>query len=138
MNSRVQRDSHEGSSLIRCCRAASWRLANEAVLTGTGHTQHIRWSCRRQVDCVVLVGRATHVPEGAGNSGIQRTVTVNPTGPLSWLSAPDPGDPTFEKLHGMQEVRDSIPQLHQGFNPKEALLRPFLGGPRARPGVAQD
>jgi hypothetical protein len=51
---------------------------------------------------VVLVGRATHVPQAAVTSGIWRSITVNRIGPLSWLTAPDLGDPAAEKLHGMQ------------------------------------
>src|SRR5215213_5308420 len=38
----------------------------------------------------VLVGRATHVPQAAVTSGIQRTVTVNLAGPISWSSLARP------------------------------------------------
>jgi hypothetical protein len=33
-----------------------------------------------------------------------RSVTVTPTGPLSWMTAPDLGDRKAEKVHGMQGV----------------------------------
>jgi hypothetical protein len=52
----------------------------------------------------VLAGRATHVPQAAVTSGTQRTATVTRTGSLSWLSAPDLGNRTAEKLHGMQAL----------------------------------
>jgi hypothetical protein len=48
------------------------------------------------------------VPQAAVTSGIQRTLTVNQRGPLSWLTAPDLGDSAAEKLHGMQEVKACI------------------------------
>lgn len=51
-----------------------------------------------------LAGRATRMPQAAVTSGIQRTLTVNQRGPLSWLTAPDLGDSPAEKLHGMQGV----------------------------------
>jgi hypothetical protein len=49
-------------------------------------------------------GRATRMPQAAVTSGIQRTLTVNQRGPLSWLTAPNLGDSPAEKLHGMQGV----------------------------------
>jgi hypothetical protein len=51
---------------------------------------------------VVLAGRATRVPEGAGTGGIQRSITVTPRGLLRWASAPDLDRRHDAKLHGMQ------------------------------------
>ena len=48
---------------------------------------------------IVLTGR---VPQAAVTSGIQRSVTVTPRGPLSGPSAPDQGKRSGPKLHGMQ------------------------------------
>jgi hypothetical protein len=56
---------------------------------------------------VVLAGRATHVPEGAGVSGIQRTVTVTPIEPVDWTRGSDLGWGSRPKLHGMQGVKFS-------------------------------
>ena len=53
--------------------------------------------------------RATRVPEGAGTSGIQRTVTVTPSRPVGWARVPDQGWGRRPKLHGMQGVRGSNP-----------------------------
>jgi hypothetical protein len=47
--------------------------------------------------------------QAAVTSGIQRTVTVTPRGPLSGPSAPDQGERSRPKLHGMQGVRGSNP-----------------------------
>jgi hypothetical protein len=51
---------------------------------------------------LVLADRATHVPQAAVTSGMQRTVTVTPTGPAGWVCASDLGWGRRPKLHGMQ------------------------------------
>ena len=40
---------------------------------------------------VVLADRATHVPEGAGTSGVQRTATVASRTPVGWARVLDWG-----------------------------------------------
>jgi hypothetical protein len=53
----------------------------------------------------VLTGRATHVPEAAVTSGIQRTLTVTRSKPLGWPPVPDLRWGRRPKLHGMQGVK---------------------------------
>jgi hypothetical protein len=58
---------------------------------------------------VVLAGRATHVPQAAVTSGIQRALTVTQSRPLGWAPVPDLQWGRRPKLHGMQGVRGSNP-----------------------------
>jgi hypothetical protein len=51
---------------------------------------------------VVLADRATHVPQAAVTSSIQRTVTVTPRRPVGRAHVPDLGWGRRPKLHGMQ------------------------------------
>jgi hypothetical protein len=83
----------------------AWALTNEAIVTSGGPHPPVELEPSPPgASVVVLAGRATRVPQAAGTSGIQRTVTVTPKGPLSWEPAPDLGESTGPKLHGMQEV----------------------------------
>jgi hypothetical protein len=77
---------------------------------GMGLTYARRGSRHRHVRAiVVLAGRATHVPQAAVTSGIQRTVTVTPRESLGWAHAPGLRRRGGAKLHGMQGVRGSNP-----------------------------
>jgi hypothetical protein len=53
---------------------------------------------------VVLVGRATCLPDGAGTRGRWRTTTVNKLRALTWIGAADLDRLAAAKLHSMQGV----------------------------------
>jgi hypothetical protein len=59
--------------------------------------------------------RATRVPQAAGTSGIQRSVTVTSRRPVGWAHGCDLGWGTRPKLHGMQGVRpDQLQRIPAG------------------------
>ena len=71
---------------------ALWALAHEALSRrGRASPSGPAGSHCRQVRAgLVLTGRATRVPQAAVTSSIQRTVTVNLAGPISWSSLARP------------------------------------------------
>jgi hypothetical protein len=73
---------------------------------------------------VVLAGRATRVPEGAGTSGMQRTTTVTRRKRSGSAHGSDLGWGRRPKLHGMQGVRGSNPLSSTRHN---TLRAPALG-----------
>jgi hypothetical protein len=82
-------------------------LAHEAAVTEDGLTHRSSWEpSPPRASPVVLVGRATRVPQAAGTSAIQRTLTVTSRRPVGWAHAPDLGWGSGPKLHGMQAVTD--------------------------------
>jgi hypothetical protein len=92
------------------CREPSGLLPTMQWLPRSGLTP---WPCWEPLPPrsrnVVLAGRATHVPQAAVTSGIQRTVTVTSRRPVGWVHAADLGWGSGPKLHGMQGVRGSNP-----------------------------
>jgi hypothetical protein len=57
---------------------------------------------------LVLAGRATHVPQAAVTSGMQRTVTVTWRRLFGWAHGSDLARLGTAKLHGMQGVKARI------------------------------
>ena len=80
-------------------------LTRQVAILDRPHLRRAGARRRRLRAAFVLAGRATHMPQAAVMSGIQRTTTVNRRGLPSWPLASDLGDLTAEKLHGMQVVR---------------------------------
>jgi hypothetical protein len=87
------------------------RLASEAVVTEVGpHPPAELEPSPPSVSIVVLAGHATHVPQAAVTSGMQRTVTVTQRRPLGRAHAADLVGRSA-KLHGMQGVAQDWPSL---------------------------
>ncbi len=100
------------SSLPPGCREPSGLLPTSRWTPRTGLTLRPSWEPSPPRANVVLLGnRATHVPQAAVTSGIQRTVTVSRRGPMAWAVGSDLGWGRRPKLHGMQGV-----ELCRGFS----------------------
>jgi hypothetical protein len=84
-----------------------WLLSMTRWSPGTASLYSEAETRRCQVEAASFAGRATRVPQAAVTSGIQRTATVTPTGPLRWVLAADLDRCHGEKLHGMQGVKSS-------------------------------
>jgi hypothetical protein len=85
------------------CRECFGPLPTMQWLPRTGLALRLAWEpSPPRPSHAVLAGRATHVPEAAVTSGIQRTTTVTSRRPVGWARIPDLGDFSGPKLHGMQ------------------------------------
>jgi hypothetical protein len=111
------------------CREPSGLLPTMQWLPRSGLTP---WPCWEPLPPrsrnVVLAGRATHVPQAAVTSGIQRTVTVTSRRPVGWVHAADLGWGSGPKLHGRQGVTAGIGLAV----PRPADPVPGRGGPERR------
>jgi hypothetical protein len=89
----------------RACREPFGLLPTRRSSPRTGLTLGPSWEPSPPGgSIVVLAGRATHVPQAAVISGIQRTVTVTRRGLVVWTPAHDLGWRSGPNLHGMQGV----------------------------------
>jgi hypothetical protein len=96
-------EAGQGSSLCIRLPQALRAHGHEAMVTQDRSHPPTSWEPSPSVaSIVVLAGRATHVPQAAVMSGMQRTLTVTPRTPKGWAQTCDLRSRGGPKLHGMQ------------------------------------